>query len=257
MVARNPCSYAWALHLEASSEDADRLSPAAAEGLDYATELAKDALERSKDPRRWIQLEPLTIEQLADEYEVPPAFIAQRIALARHRLFGELTDGAIYKRLQRQAGRIARPCKQDGCTKTIPVTARSDQRYCPLHGSGKERVKRSRRRPARPRRLNPAAPQIQSSGRRCMLQPQRHGRAGQAAPHGRPRMAAATLAAATPTASRDGVGSNARPARTPEAGAPHRATPSARSSGAPSRSRPTKPASVPQEAGSAPSSPTR
>lgn len=146
MAARKPRSYAWALHLEASREDPDRLPPAAAEGLDYARELAEDALERSKDPRRWIQLEPLTIEQLADEYDLPAALIAQRIALARRRLFGELTDGAIYKRLQRQPRLAERPCGEDGCTQTIPVAARSDQRYCTLHGSGKERVKRCRRR---------------------------------------------------------------------------------------------------------------
>lgn len=146
MVARKPRSYAWALHLEASPVDADRLPPTAAEGLDYATELAEDALERSKDPRRWIQLEPLTVEQLAQEYGLPSAIISQRIALARRRLFGELTDAAIYKRLQRQAGRVARPCEEDGCTRTIPVAARSDKRYCTLHGSGKERVKRCRRR---------------------------------------------------------------------------------------------------------------
>ncbi len=147
MAVRKPRSYAWALHLEASREGPDWLPPAAAEGLDYATDLAQDALEHSKDPRLRKQQDPLPLEQLAKEYGVSAAFIAQRIALARRLLFGKLTDGAIYKRLQRLPGREARRCKEPGCQQTIPAAARSDQRYCTLHGSGKERVRRSRGQP--------------------------------------------------------------------------------------------------------------
>jgi hypothetical protein len=149
MGTRKPRSYAWALHLEASREDLDRLPPAAAEGLDYATELAEDALEHSKDPRLRTQQEPLTIHRLADDYGMPAALIARRIALARRLLFGKLTDGAIYKRLQRLPGREARRCKEPACKETITAAARADQRYCALHGSGKARVKRSRRRQPR------------------------------------------------------------------------------------------------------------
>jgi len=146
MARQKPRSYAWARHLEASREDPDWLPPAAAEGLEYATELAEDALKHSHDPRLRSQQEPLTIEQLAHELGLPTALLARRIALARRLLFGELTDGAIYKRLQRLPGRQPRRCRQRGCKETIPAAARSDQRYCTLHGSGKERVKRSRRR---------------------------------------------------------------------------------------------------------------
>jgi hypothetical protein len=144
-------SYAWALHLNASNVDATSIGERAREGLDYAIELAEDALERSRDPRRQQQLEPLTIEQLADEDDLDPAEITHAIALARRRLFGSLSDAAIYKRLQRQRGRTTRQCGEPECTTVIPITAPANKRYCSNHSTGKART-------ARHRRPNPSSP---------------------------------------------------------------------------------------------------
>jgi hypothetical protein len=145
MAAAKRHSYAWARHLDASRVASTELSAAAAEGLAYALELAEDAYERSRDPRRWLQLEPLTLAQLAREHGVPGATIGRRIQLARRQLFGALSDAAIYKRLQRQRARAPRSCAQPGCTATIPVAAPGQTRYCRLHAAGKERVRRHRR----------------------------------------------------------------------------------------------------------------
>src|SRR5947209_4344671 len=103
-------SYAWARHLEATGVTLSSLSPAAANGLAYALELADDAHQRSRDPHRWTQFAPLTIDQLAAEEGLATAAIGRRIALARRQLFGSLSDAAIYKRLQRQRRRSERPC---------------------------------------------------------------------------------------------------------------------------------------------------
>ena len=137
-------SYNWALHPEATPVQLDDLSKAAWEGYEYAHALAEDALERSRDPRRHEQQPPLTVEQLANEHDLQPAQLARLIALARRQLFGNLTDAAIYKRLQRQQGRKPRRCAQAGCTTSIPVTAPANKQYCDQHATGAERVRRHR-----------------------------------------------------------------------------------------------------------------
>src|SRR5437588_857747 len=110
-----PLSYAWALRLEASEIDEDELSETAQEGLEYADELAQNRLERSRDPRRLNRPERLTPEHLAARYQVPVAYINGRIALARRQLFGNLSDAAIAKRVQRQKSRPERRCKHPRC----------------------------------------------------------------------------------------------------------------------------------------------
>jgi hypothetical protein len=137
-------SYNWALHLDATDIKLIDLSEAARRGYWYAYDLAEDALERSRDPRRHEQQGPLTLAQIAGEEDLEPAHLARLIALARRQLFGHLTDAAIYKRLQRQRGRKPRRCKQPGCTTKIPVTAPANKQYCDLHASGAERVRRHR-----------------------------------------------------------------------------------------------------------------
>jgi hypothetical protein len=141
----NHGSYAWARHTHTSKRSLSQLSPAAREGLDYASELADDAYERSRDPQRHHQLEPLTIDQLADEYDLPATLIRSRINLARRQLFGRLTDNAIYRRSQRQRARPTnRPCQHPDCPNTLPDAAPGNSRYCAEHASGKERVRRHR-----------------------------------------------------------------------------------------------------------------
>jgi hypothetical protein len=140
----NGRSYNWALHLEATSVQLDDLSEAALDGYEYARASAEDALERSRNPRRHEQLEPLTVDQLAHWNGLEPAQLARLIALARRRLFGGLSDAAIYKRLQRQRGRKPRRCAHLRCTIRIPITAPANKKYCDRHASGAERVRRHR-----------------------------------------------------------------------------------------------------------------
>jgi hypothetical protein len=138
--SRTPVSYAWALHLEATETDIDDLSPSADQGLDYADALARNAQKRSQNPR----VNRLTIEDLAAEYEVPVATIRARIALARRKLFGNLTDAAITKRVQRQQGRQRKKCGHPDCRRFILPPEHGNRRYCPTHGAGDERAKRHR-----------------------------------------------------------------------------------------------------------------
>ena len=137
-------SYNWALHLDATDVQLEDLSDAAYDGYEFARELAEDAFERSRDPRRHEQLAPLTVQQLAEWNDLEPAQLARLIALARRRLFGGLSDAAIYKRLQRQRGRKPRRCAQPDCTTRIPVTAPANKIYCDPHAAGAERVRRHR-----------------------------------------------------------------------------------------------------------------
>src|SRR5437763_9630141 len=116
-------SYAWARHLEAADIDREDLTEAAEFGYQAALELAEDAYERSLDPKRHTQLEPLTLEQLAAEEGFTAAELRRSINLARRQLFGEITDAAIYKRLRRRQGRKTRRCAEPGCTSRIPATA--------------------------------------------------------------------------------------------------------------------------------------
>ena len=143
-------SYNWTLHLDATDVELDTLSPAALQGYWYAQELAEDALERSRNPRRHEQLEPLTVQQLAHWNDLEPAQLARLIRLARRQLFGSLTDGAIAKRVQRQRGRKPRRCAQAGCTTKISVTAAANKTYCDQHASGAERVRRHRQHNTQP-----------------------------------------------------------------------------------------------------------
>jgi hypothetical protein len=140
----NGRSYNWALHLDATNVELTTLSPAALKGYWYACQLAEDALDRSRDPRRHEQQDPLTLQQIAGEEDLEPAQLARLIALARRQLFGTLTDAGIYKRLQRQKNRKPRRCSQPGCTTTIPVTAPANKTYCHQHASGAARVRRHR-----------------------------------------------------------------------------------------------------------------
>src|SRR5438309_4754998 len=105
-------SYAWARHLKVADIDREDLSEAAEFGYEAALELAEDAYERSRDPKRHTQLEPLTLDKLATEKGLTAAELRRDINLARRQLFGEITDAAIYKRLERQQGRKGRRCAE-------------------------------------------------------------------------------------------------------------------------------------------------
>ena len=146
MTSITPLSYAWARHPEATDARLDQLTEKAHYGYEAALALAEDAYERSRDIRRAGELEPLTVEELAQADGLAPAQLARWIALARRQLFGDLSDAAIYKRLQRQRRRRPRRCADPGCRQTIPVTAPANKKYCHHHATGAERVRRHRTR---------------------------------------------------------------------------------------------------------------
>jgi hypothetical protein len=158
-------SYAWALHAELGQVSPWALSDSARLGLEYAERLARDAPLRSRQALRNQQsyLQPLTVAELAEEEAVSVGVILARIGRARRQLFGSLTDSAIYKRKRAQEALKARrrapdrPCAQPDCPQALPVHARSNRRYCDLHASTGEKVRRHRA--AAP---NPAADQADS-----------------------------------------------------------------------------------------------
>src|SRR5438876_10563158 len=114
-MAQRPTSYAWALLAEASAVPESQLSWEARDGLEYARELAEDARTRARqNVLREQTFPPLTIAELAERQGVSVAEVRQQIRQARRELFGTISDGAIYKRLQRAAQRPRQPrhCEQ-------------------------------------------------------------------------------------------------------------------------------------------------
>jgi hypothetical protein len=149
MPSRRP-SYAWALHPQASRVALRQLSDDDHSGLAYAEELARDARPRSnKNLRGNSGYEPLTIDELAARDRIPASTIRRRIRKARRQLFGELTDNAIYKRLQRQHQRGLRPrrrCEHPGCEQSLHPNAHANRRFCDEHRTPAARVRRHRQR---------------------------------------------------------------------------------------------------------------
>jgi hypothetical protein len=153
VAASKRSSYAWARHLELSPTDAEQLSEAARQALEWATELAENGHQRAQNPRHWP--ERLTPEQLAAEAGIAAALLKRRITLARRQLFGTLTDAAISKRAQRQGTRRGRRCRHPHCRERIPPAAHRNRRYCPTHSTGAARIQRHRA--ARASDASPAA----------------------------------------------------------------------------------------------------
>jgi hypothetical protein len=129
------CHYSCRSHAAARSYSWRRPPIHASKGYEYASQLAEDAVTRSRDPRGHEQLEPLTVEQLAADDRLEPAKITRLIAPARRELFGDLSDAAIYKRRDRQHGRKPSRCNQSGAqssegirSMSVQPAARSDER---------------------------------------------------------------------------------------------------------------------------------
>jgi hypothetical protein len=145
-MAQKPRSYAWARHTDASEVPLSRLSSAAREGWRYALALANDHKRCSGEPPWRRHIPPLTIEEIADDEQVSAATVRSRIARARRSLFGELSDGAIQKRVRRQRARTQRPCAHPRCEEQLPPAAAGNRHYCRHHASGNERVRRHRQK---------------------------------------------------------------------------------------------------------------
>src|SRR5437588_10499729 len=102
MAKRRSRSYAWAL-LSELSDHSEPLSEPARQGLEYATELARQAPLHSRQRlRNQPPLRPLDERQLAAEQNISLAVLRSRIKRARRELFGSLSDSAIYKRKSRR-----------------------------------------------------------------------------------------------------------------------------------------------------------
>jgi hypothetical protein len=147
-MAKRPRSYAWALHLEVADVSESELSEQAAEGLDYARDLAEDAETRRKQNiNEQLRFPPLTLGELAERDGTTSASIGRKIAAARRELFGDISDSAIYKRLERHplAQTPPRLCAESGCDCLLDDVAHRNRRYCPQHATPAARVRRCRR----------------------------------------------------------------------------------------------------------------
>jgi hypothetical protein len=146
MAKKRPRSYAWAYLTDVANIKRHKLSDAAYEGLRYAMALADAAAARANDALYGMAGERLTIEQLARQDERSPSTIRRNIALARHELFGQISDSGIYKRRARERKRIKfRVCADPGCDEALPPGSASQRRYCHQHATRKARVRRHRR----------------------------------------------------------------------------------------------------------------
>jgi hypothetical protein len=131
-MARKRISYAWALKLpeDLSVED---------EGLIWARFLARQALEwRREAPRGNPRPYPFTITELARELALDRRLVGKRIADARSRYFGSLSDSGIYARLARERQReeltdeerVPPACKAPDCENTVPWKRTARRQYC-------------------------------------------------------------------------------------------------------------------------------
>ncbi|HUP22981.1 MAG TPA: hypothetical protein VNB06_08575 [Thermoanaerobaculia bacterium] len=127
-MARDRISYAWALKVPEQAGSADG-------GLALARLLAEQALEwRREAPRGNPRPYPLTAEELAQELELDPAIVAERIAQARYVAFGSLSDSGIYAKLARERGRgeeeESPSCKAPDCDNKLPRRRSVRREYC-------------------------------------------------------------------------------------------------------------------------------
>lgn len=139
--------YFWARHFRPSDPELAALSAEARSGFAYASELAEHAAERARSALEGVPIAPLTVEDLAERDLRSPIQVKKEIKEARIELFGrDLSDSAIAYRLKKRRVRGKRICSEPACYRAIPALANGRRRYCDLHGSGAERVRRHRRR---------------------------------------------------------------------------------------------------------------
>jgi hypothetical protein len=127
-VAANRDSFAWAY------ERNDRLdSPEARDGLRYARRLAEIAREYRKTALKGEPAPfPLTPADIAFEESLSEETVREQIALARHALYGNVSDSAIYARkarakvLEEQPVRV---CKAPDCEEPLPRRATKRREY--------------------------------------------------------------------------------------------------------------------------------
>jgi hypothetical protein len=138
-------SHFWAFHFKRSDPEVRALSQQAMDGFEYATSLARNALDRRTAVlRKDLVPARLTSAELAG-YGISPIAVNRAIQQARIELFGQdLSDSAIAYRLAKRRERPA-ACTEPACPNSIPRLAHARQRYCKEHGSVRARVARHRR----------------------------------------------------------------------------------------------------------------
>jgi hypothetical protein len=87
----------------------------------------------------------LTIARIAQHERLSETSVRRLLTRARRELFGEISDSAIYKRLDRNLDRELRFCEEDGCEEELPARAHGNQHYCARHRTGAARARRHRR----------------------------------------------------------------------------------------------------------------
>jgi hypothetical protein len=135
-------SYFWAKGL--TWHDLKPLTFDEREGVTVAALLADDALFRRECALRGRPIPPpLTIGEAAKDVGLSPQRAGRLMRLARSRVYGELTDRAIYARRARARAvklREVRYCEI--CAEPLPLIARTDRKTC----SGRCRKRRADRR---------------------------------------------------------------------------------------------------------------
>jgi hypothetical protein len=96
-------------------------------GLEYARELAEEALRRRADALFEPLPPPLTVREIAERDGIPVSTVRGRIRQARRELWGDLSDSGIYYRMRRT---VSTPRVCDWCGKRLPLAATARKRYC-------------------------------------------------------------------------------------------------------------------------------
>jgi len=139
-------SYSWALKFSNSPEER-YLSEDGRLGLGYAQALAEIAQERSVAALQQGADVPdkLTVATLAAEEGTSPARIHRLIRHAIIEIFGkDLSQSAIYYRLDQLQARRGRTCAQPDCDEPLEPQEPISRLYCHHHSQGRNRTARCR-----------------------------------------------------------------------------------------------------------------
>jgi hypothetical protein len=144
---RAPLRYSWALHFDYRSPEVRQLTYDGHQGLAYAQALAENHAERSALALKEHQYMPerLTVADLAIEDQTSPVEINRLIRRARIEIFGkDLSQSAIYYRLNQLQARRGRTCAAADCDEPIPPHEPISRLYCHEHRTPRSRTRRHR-----------------------------------------------------------------------------------------------------------------
>src|SRR5579859_35176 len=131
-------SYAWVWHLDVAVGPIRTWE--AAQGREYTTELAENALDRQAHGGHDHELTPGMLDRRDHLFS---GTTSKWIALAREELFGDLSDRSIFRRAQRRRERVLRRvCAEEECWNLLPLNAPKHRRFCNSCGTGAARQRR-------------------------------------------------------------------------------------------------------------------